>query len=53
MKPGSLVRFNKPTTKDIHKYYLVLEIDGEWVRLEGKSKNLLHHKKDLEIVSDA
>ena len=53
MKPGSLVRFKKPSTKDINKYYLVLEIDGEWVRLDGKSKNLLHHEKDLEIVSGA
>jgi len=53
VKPGELAKFTKPSTRDLDKCYLILEIDGDWVRLEGKSKNLLHHKKDLEIVSGA
>lgn len=54
MKPGDLVKFTRPSSKEAGQYYLVLEIDnGDWVKLDDNSYNLYHHEKDLTVVSTA
>ncbi len=55
MKPGDLVKFIKPSTKEIGQYYLVLELhdNGAWVKLDDDAHNLYHHAKDLTVVSTA
>jgi len=53
MQPGDLVKFTRPTTKEVGQHYLVLDIDehGLWVKLDDEEYNLYHHAKDLTVVS--
>lgn len=55
MKPGDLVKFRRPTSKQNDKVYLVIERDecGVWFKLAEGPERTFHYIRDLFVVNSA
>ena len=53
MKVGDLVKYRCPSTPDIGKVFLVLEVDevGDWVRLQDEPGYI--RCTDVEVLSES